>query len=521
LNFGNGFYNDQHFHYGYHIYAAAIVAHFRPEWGRRHWEQVLLLVRSIANPSREDNAFPLFRHKDWYQGNSWASGIPLPPYLNGKNQESSSEAIAAYEAVALYGKVMEEAWRNAMSSKQGIAKEIMQVGQLMAATELRSASKYWHVRQNDPKEKIYPAEYSENVVGILWQSMAQFGTWFGTANYLPYGIQLLPLTPISEDRDELAWMNEMYYPFSESCAEHFQCIESGWGVLQLAVLATVGYPEEAARRVPLLPKESFINAAGNGHSRSNTLWYIATRPVIDTPVPLVESDIRGVDEKRPAPVFKLTDCHAPTTCTDAILDHKADGFTCRERINWLIEEKGKSQWEACAFVAGVEYTQSCGLCDPSNEAENARNKRSSDKNTFFARSRCPPCTEDECYSQFNRCPLFENTFVCTAGENAFGCSWQPWNKEDDCDACCEMTDCQSLKDKEAKKVTKDGNLLDTPICPPCPKSVCYGELNQCPIHTAPYLCLDGSSVGGCASSPWNVSSERAICSECCEITTNC
>jgi endo-1,3(4)-beta-glucanase len=100
------FYNDQHFHYGYHIYAAAVVAHFDPKWGRKHWEQVLLLVRNIANPSREDYAFPLFRHKDWYQGSSWASGVPNPPYLNGKNQESTSEAIAAYEAVALYGSTM-------------------------------------------------------------------------------------------------------------------------------------------------------------------------------------------------------------------------------------------------------------------------------------------------------------------------------------------------------------------------------------------------------------------------------
>lgn len=100
------FYNDQHFHYGYHIYAAAVVAHFDPDWGRRFYERVLLLIRNIANPSEDDPHFPTWRHKDWYQGHSWASGIPQPPYPNGKNQESSSEAVAAYEAIALYGKVM-------------------------------------------------------------------------------------------------------------------------------------------------------------------------------------------------------------------------------------------------------------------------------------------------------------------------------------------------------------------------------------------------------------------------------
>jgi endo-1,3(4)-beta-glucanase len=88
------------------IYAAAMVAHFDPSWGRKHYEQVLLLVRNIANPSDNDVHFPKFRLKDWYQGSSWASGVAIPPNLNGKNQESSSEAIAGYEAVALFGTVM-------------------------------------------------------------------------------------------------------------------------------------------------------------------------------------------------------------------------------------------------------------------------------------------------------------------------------------------------------------------------------------------------------------------------------
>jgi endo-1,3(4)-beta-glucanase len=61
-----------HFHYGYFIFAAAVVAHFDPEWGRNTFENVLLLIRCIANPSEDDNAFPLWRHKDWYQGHSWA-----------------------------------------------------------------------------------------------------------------------------------------------------------------------------------------------------------------------------------------------------------------------------------------------------------------------------------------------------------------------------------------------------------------------------------------------------------------
>lgn len=64
-NFGHGFYNDHHFHYGYHIYAAAVVAKFDYAWARRHHEHVMTMVRDIANPSPEDPYFPTWRHKDW------------------------------------------------------------------------------------------------------------------------------------------------------------------------------------------------------------------------------------------------------------------------------------------------------------------------------------------------------------------------------------------------------------------------------------------------------------------------
>jgi endo-1,3(4)-beta-glucanase len=62
-----GFYNDHHFHYGYHIYAAAAVAHFDYAWGRQHFDQVLLLIRDIANPSDDDIYFPKCRQKVRYE----------------------------------------------------------------------------------------------------------------------------------------------------------------------------------------------------------------------------------------------------------------------------------------------------------------------------------------------------------------------------------------------------------------------------------------------------------------------
>jgi endoglucanase Acf2 len=52
----------------YHVYAAAVLAHYDEAWAKENYENVLLLVRNYANPSQEDTAFPLFRHKDFYNG---------------------------------------------------------------------------------------------------------------------------------------------------------------------------------------------------------------------------------------------------------------------------------------------------------------------------------------------------------------------------------------------------------------------------------------------------------------------
>ena len=66
MDFGNAWYNDHHFHYGYYIYAYAVLAAFDPKWGAKNLEHILVMVRDIANPSKDDHYFPVHRHKDWY-----------------------------------------------------------------------------------------------------------------------------------------------------------------------------------------------------------------------------------------------------------------------------------------------------------------------------------------------------------------------------------------------------------------------------------------------------------------------
>jgi endo-1,3(4)-beta-glucanase len=74
-DFGNSYYNDHHFHYGYFIYTAAVIGHLDPAWINVNKPFVNTLVRDISNPSTKDKVFPVWRCFDWYHGHSWAHGL--------------------------------------------------------------------------------------------------------------------------------------------------------------------------------------------------------------------------------------------------------------------------------------------------------------------------------------------------------------------------------------------------------------------------------------------------------------
>jgi hypothetical protein len=255
-------------------------------------------------------------------------------------------------------------------SKVAAAKDILKVGQLLTATEVRSAKRYWHVMQNDETKRIYPSIYKQNVIGILWSTMAEFGTYFGSEPYLPYGIQLLPLTAISEDRDDLSWAFEMYKPFAKMCREDSSCSDNGWSILVLAMLATVGHVDLASKEAQRLPSNVFNVPGGNGHSKSNTLWYVATRAHVETPLSLDdELDVESLDDE--LDVESLDDepdvelnCYRPDTCTDQVLDTLGGEYSCRDRIIFLMDSMGNTMRDACTTVGSVEFPLECGPCNP-------------------------------------------------------------------------------------------------------------------------------------------------------------
>lgn len=157
-----------------------MIAKEDKQWGSKYSDYILDLIRDIANPSHSDKYFPVTRHKDWYLGHSWASGllefggtqICVTKHCNGsntvvddKNQESTSEAINAYYAVHLWGLAVGDEFAS-------------NLGRVLLATEIRSSQKYWHMYPEN--FDIYDSVFAKNsVVGVLWSSKVDYATWFG------------------------------------------------------------------------------------------------------------------------------------------------------------------------------------------------------------------------------------------------------------------------------------------------------------------------------------------------------
>ena len=177
--FGSGWYNDHHFHYGYFIYALSVIAKLDASFIDINKNSVDAIVRDICNYDSSDTDFPFFRHKDLFDGHSWASG--LFNQGNGKGQESSSEAVNAYYSCFLYGIATNN-------------HELSKISTLMMSMEIQSVLTYWHM----PDDNIYDSIFSSfRMVGNMGGLDVTTSTWFGNQPEYVHGINMMPITPVT------------------------------------------------------------------------------------------------------------------------------------------------------------------------------------------------------------------------------------------------------------------------------------------------------------------------------------
>jgi len=250
-DYGNGMYNDHHFHYGYMIYAAAVIGKKQPQYILDNKDSIMAMVRDIANPNTADSYFPVARLKDWYWGHSWASG--LYSFGDNKNQESTSEAVNGYYGIQLLGLAMNDT-------------ALYNWGRVLLATEMRSTHKYWQITSGS---EIYASPFADRkVVGILWGLKVDYATWFGSAAQFIHCIQMLPFTPISEELLPASWITEEYPVLSGGLTSN---IDDGWRGFVHMALAIID-KQEGWNQIQTL------RAYDGGNSKTNALWWAATRP---------------------------------------------------------------------------------------------------------------------------------------------------------------------------------------------------------------------------------------------------
>jgi endo-1,3(4)-beta-glucanase len=252
-DYGVGYYNDVHFHFGYFVYAAAVVAKGDSAWATTYTPAINDLVRAYANPVH-DSYFPVTRMKDWYAGHSWASG--LFEFGDVKNQESSSESINGYYGMYLWGHVSNNT-------------NLRDLGRLMLAQEIRSTKKYWHM--DNKSNEVYDQVFANNgCVGIVWGMKIDFATWFGSNIEYIVGIQMMPFTPITEEYMTSTWVNTVYPSISTALTRASPTLEVGWrGFIYMA--------QAVLDRSTAWTNINTLSGWDNGNSKTNALYWIATR----------------------------------------------------------------------------------------------------------------------------------------------------------------------------------------------------------------------------------------------------
>ncbi|KAH7375568.1 endo-1,3(4)-beta-glucanase [Plectosphaerella cucumerina] len=211
-DFGNTYYNDHHFHYGYHILTAAYIGYLDRAWATQNAEYVNTLVRDIANPSTRDIYYAQHRTFDWYHGHSWAHG--LIAQADGKNQESTSEDITAAYACKMWGTFIGDVNMVARAN-------------LQLAVMTRSMQSYYMYTKDNIHQ---PASFIGNkVAGILFENKIHHTTHF--ANGTPQiesiqGIHMIPIHAPSALQRSKTFIKEEWDTFFGNGA--IDKMDNGW-----------------------------------------------------------------------------------------------------------------------------------------------------------------------------------------------------------------------------------------------------------------------------------------------------
>ncbi|QHO09482.1 hypothetical protein HN51_067977 [Arachis hypogaea] len=253
-------YGCHHYHLGYFLYGIAVLAKIDPSWGMKYKPHAYSIMADFMNLGGEHDLnsknYTRLRCFDLYTLHSWG-GETFPD--QGREQDSTSEAVNAYYSAALMGVVYGD---NNLSA----------IGSTLASLEIHAAKMWWHVKEGD---NMYEEDFTtENkLVGYHSVNMRNRKMRYCyTSKESKIALHVLPLLPISE----------CLFSNVDFVKELVEWTESGYGDgpadgdgdgWKGFVYALEGiYDNQIA-----LKKIRSLKCFDCGNSLSNLLWWIHSR----------------------------------------------------------------------------------------------------------------------------------------------------------------------------------------------------------------------------------------------------
>ncbi|MFV0634042.1 glycosyl hydrolase [Demequina sp.] len=247
-SFGSEEFNDHHFHYGYLLYAAAIAGERDPALADEIGPVFDLVALDIAG--RGDTALPPIRVFDPVAGHSWASGYV--PFADGNNQESSSEAVSAWNGVALWAAVRAD-------------EALEQRATWLLSAEADAAARLWLA----PDLTDFP-EYEHSIVALEWGAKRDYATWFSPEPAAMLGIELIPVPPMAAATLGAVPADQIVGSVAEAAPDGYD-VQFGDYLLMYLALAGDNQRAQAWEAAQSLPDD----VIDDGNSRAYMLAWIA------------------------------------------------------------------------------------------------------------------------------------------------------------------------------------------------------------------------------------------------------
>jgi len=204
--YGNSFYNDHHFHYGYIIYAIWCVELYENTLSTTYPKQINNIIYDVCNPDSASTFSTKLRNKDFYAGHAWATGIGVPSGTTSskssavRQQESSAEAINCYYACYLLA--------NQLSNN-----DVLKIASIALKLELDASKNYYQLFGNGTSYGDFTKVAGIGIVLNIGKAFTldwnmQPNSYNGRVIGL-YGIQSIPFTEISFEHVSTNWTNKI------------------------------------------------------------------------------------------------------------------------------------------------------------------------------------------------------------------------------------------------------------------------------------------------------------------------